>query len=94
MREVGMHGDPIDYIRNTLEERLDKQKSKGHPSILMGDINAHWDGVGATYSDLAAWSADSCLKSEIEDLCTTNMISLDTFFRGETPSQIDYILTS
>ena len=62
--------------------------------MLMGYFNAHWDGVGATYSDLAAWTADSCLKNEIEDVCTTNMISLDTFIRGETPSQIDHILTS
>ena len=60
----------------------------------MCDFNAHWDGVVATYSDLAAWTADSCLKSGVEDLCTTSMISLDTFIRGETPSQIDHILTS
>ena len=42
-----MHGEPIDYLRRHTEDRLDKQKLKGHPTILMGDFNAHWDGEGS-----------------------------------------------
>ena len=44
MRSVNMQGEPIDFPRHYIEVRLDKQKSKGHPMILMSDFNAHWDG--------------------------------------------------
>ena len=65
---------------------------KGHPAILMGDFNAHWDGRGASYNDLAEWAADCCWQNEIEERSTISLITLDTFIRG-TPSQIDHILT-
>ena len=58
MRSVNMHGEPIDYLRRHTEDRLDKQKLKGHPAILMCDFNSHWDGKGASYHDLADWSID------------------------------------
>ncbi len=45
--------------------RFDKRVQKGFPAILMGDFNAHWYGVGATYSDLADWAADCCWENEI-----------------------------
>ena len=51
MRNVNMHGEPIDFFRRYIEVRLDKQKSKGNPMILMGDLNEHWDGAGASYSE-------------------------------------------
>ena len=54
MKSVRMQGDPIDYIRGAIEEKLDKNKETQIPTILMGDFNAHWDGKGATYKDLAA----------------------------------------
>ena len=53
MKSVRMEGSPIEYIRGAIEEKLDKHKAKGIPTILMGDFNAHWDGSGATYHDLA-----------------------------------------
>ena len=94
MKSVNMHGEPIDYLRRHTEDRLDKQKVKGHPAILMGDFNAHWDGQGASYHDLADWSIDCCLKNEIGYMALEHMVNLDTFIRGGTPSQIDHILTS
>ena len=84
--------DPITYLRECTETRFDKHMQKGHPAILMGDFNAHWDGRGASYNDLAEWAADCCWQNEIEERSTTSLITLDTFIRG-TPSQIDHILT-
>ena len=93
MRSVNMHGEPIDFLRHYIEVRLDKQKSKGHPMILLGDFNAHWDGAGASYSDLPDWANDCCLKNEIAYLSIEHLVNLETYIRGN-PSQIDHILTS
>ena len=94
MKSVRMQGNPIDYIRGAIEEKLDKNKEKEIPTILMGDFNAHWNGEGATYKDLAGWADECCLTNQIETLWKANDISIETFIRGENPSQIDHILTN
>ena len=38
MRSVNMNGKPIDYLRRHTEDRLDKQKLKGHPAILLATL--------------------------------------------------------
>ena len=60
----------------------------------MGDFNAHWDGKEATYKDLEVWADECCLTNQIEFLSKANDINIETFIRGEHPSQIDDILTS
>ena len=59
----------------------------------MGDFNAHWDSIGATYNDLADWANDCCLKNEIAALSQLHEVNIETYIRG-VPSQIDHILTS
>ena len=93
-KNVRMQGDPIDYIRGAIEEKLDKNKEKEIPTILMGDFNAHWDGKGVTYEDLAVWADRCCLINQIETLSKANDVNIENFIRGEHPSQIDHILTS
>ena len=94
IRKVDETGNPIDYIRSAIEDKLDKNKEKDIPTILMGDFNAHWNGEGATYKDLALWAEESCLTNQIQTLSVANEIEIETFIRGENPSQIDHILTS
>ena len=60
LRAAGSRESPITYLRRCMEIRFDKHMQKGFPAILMGDFKAHWDGVGATYGDLAEWAADCC----------------------------------
>ena len=60
----------------------------------MGDFNAHWDGEGATHKDLATWADECCLINQIEILAKANEVTIETYIRGENPSQIDHILTS
>ena len=77
MKNVCMQGDPIDYIRGAIEEKLDKNKEKGIPTILMGDFNAHWDGT--TYKDLAMWADECYLINQIETLSKANDVNIETF---------------
>ena len=79
LRAAGSRETSITYLRRCMEMRFDKHMEKGFPAILMGDFNAHWDGVGATYSDLAEWAADCCWGNEINDRLTDNHTTLDTF---------------
>ena len=77
-----MQGEPIDYIRGAIEEKLDKNKEKGIPTILMGDFNAHWDGEGATHKDLATWADECFLINQIEILAKANKVTIETYIRG------------
>ena len=79
LKATGSRETPIKYMRKCMEIRFDKHMQKGFPAILMGDFNAHWDGVGATYSDLAVWAADCCWENEINERLTDNHTTLDTF---------------
>ena len=94
LKKTGSGLSPIDYLRDTLEKLLDKHTDKGDPVIALGDFNAHWNSPGATYNDLSDWVSDCGLKNEIGVLSQEHSVALETFIRGDVPSQIDHILTN
>ena len=94
MKNKCIHGSPIDYLRESMEKQLDKHTARGDPVVIMGDFNAHWNQPGATYNDLSDWASDCCLTNEIGVLAQEHSVELDTFIRGDSPSQLDHILTN